>query len=145
MHHRRDNIANKEMSTDRANIPCMKLLLVQTNARWWVHVVDTDAKARPRQTLLPHLSQWTGNRTCSKQRYKDAIKQNLKNYEMQTRRGLPCINPCQQSQMQLALTLRKVFCWMFPGTVVLTQFAAPAPPVHSCVLDVNSSCNWSLS
>ena len=74
-----DKVTNLQV-LDRANAVSIKALLLKAQLRWTGHVIRMDASCMPRQILFGELVRGrpTRKKGCPKKRYKDCIKESLK-------------------------------------------------------------------
>ena len=72
-----DKITNVAV-LERANIPSMEDLLIRKNLRWTGHILRLNSERLPLQVLYSQLSSGTRKRGRPRLRFKDTVKRNLK-------------------------------------------------------------------
>ena len=72
-----DKVTNLQV-LDRANAVSIEVLLLKAQLRWTGHVIRMDASRMPRQILYGELVRGSTKKSRSKKRYKDCIKETLK-------------------------------------------------------------------
>ena len=79
-----DKVTNLQM-LDRANAASIEALLLKAQLRWTGHVIRMDASRMPRQILYGELVRGSRKQGRPKKRYKDCIKETLKQYSLPPR------------------------------------------------------------
>ena len=80
----KDKVTNKEI-LERANLPSMEDLLIKKNLWWAGHVMRMSSERLPKQILFSQLP--AGERAIGRPRlrYKDTVKRNLKQRQINTK------------------------------------------------------------
>ena len=73
----RDKITNVDI-LNRAGLPSMADILIEKGLRWLGHVHRMGTERLPRQLLYSQLCEGSRNRGRPKQRFKDVMKRNMK-------------------------------------------------------------------
>ena len=72
-----DKVTNKEI-LERTGLLSMEDLLIRKNLRWTGHLMRMSPDRLPKQVLYSQLSSGHRKRGCTRLRFKDTIKRNLK-------------------------------------------------------------------